>query len=103
MQVCGRYDAESVLRTADYLLKEEPRKEDEWFYYGTYYYAQGMAQRGGEYASTAKRLTSEIMLRNQGKDGSWRTRGGQERDAGPVYSTSLALLSLSIHHNFLAI
>jgi hypothetical protein len=105
MQVCGRYDAEEVLRTADFLLKLEPRRTDEWFYYGTYYYAQGMAQRGGEYASTAKRLTSEIMLRSQGKDGSWRTtdRDNQEKSSGPVYSTSLALLSLSIHHNFLPI
>ncbi len=105
MQVCGRYDAEEVLRSADFLLKQEPRRTDEWFYYGTYYYAQGMAQRGGEYASTAKRLTSEIMLRSQGKDGSWRTasRDNQEKSSGPVYSTSLALLSLSIHHNFLPI
>jgi len=105
MQVCGRYDAEEVLRAADFLLKLEPRTNDEWFYYGTYYYAQGMAQRGGEHASTAKRLTSEALLRHQDRDGSWKAResGHEERSAGPVYATSLALLSLSIYHNFLPI
>lgn len=103
MQVCGEYDAEEVKRTSDYLLKEKPDKHQQWFYYGTYYYAQGMAQRGGEYASTAKRLTAEAILRNQDKEGFWKPDGGQEQSAGRVYATSLALLSLSIHHNFLPI
>jgi hypothetical protein len=103
MQVCGAYDAEEVIKSSDYLLKEKLEKHNQWFYYGTYYYAQGMAQRGGEYASTAKRATAEALLKTQDKDGFWKADGGNEGSAGRVYATSLALLSLSIHHNFLPI
>ena len=103
MQVCGEYDADEVIKAADYLLKRDPQKESQWFYYGLYYYAQGMAQRGGEHASTAKQSTSRTLLKLQDKDGSWRPRGGNEHEGGKIYATSMALLSLSIHHNFLPI
>ena len=101
MQVCGQYEAPEVVGASNYLLKNGPRWGDEWFFYGTYYYAQGMAQRGGEYASTSKQATAKEMLKRQKKDGSWHTHEGH--GAGPVYCTSLALLSLSIHHNYLPI
>ena len=101
MQVCGQYEAPEVIGASNYLLKNGPRWGDEWFFYGTYYYAQGMAQRGGEYASTSKQKTAVEMLKRQGRDGSWRTSEGH--GAGAIYSTSLALLSLSIHHNYLPI
>ncbi len=101
MQVCGQYDAPEVIGASNYLLKNGPRWGDEWFFYGTYYYAQGMAQRGGEYASTSKQATAKEMLKRQGRDGSWRSHEGH--NAGSIYTTSLALLSLSIHHNYLPI
>lgn len=103
MQVCGQYEAEEVIKASDHLLKRDPEKEHQWFYYGMYYYAQGMAQRGGEHASTAKQTTSRVLLKLQGGDGSWRPRGGNENEGGKVYATSMALLSLSIHHNYLPI
>ena len=103
MQVCGQYEADEVRRAADYLLERSPEQEKQWFYYGLYYYAQGMAQRGGEHASTAKQSTSRVLLKRQARDGSWRTHGGNEGDGGPIYATSMALLSLSIHHNYLPI
>ena len=101
MQVCGQYEAPEVIGASNYLLENGPRWGDEWFFYGTYYYAQGMAQRGGEYASTSKQRTAVEMLKRQARDGSWRS--GEGHNAGPVYSTSLALLSLSVHHNYLPI
>ena len=101
MQVCGQYDAPEVIGASNYLLKHGPRWGDEWFFYGTYYYAQGMAQRGGEHASTSKQKTALEMLKRQNRDGSWKS--GEGHNAGPIYCTSLALLSLSIHHNYLPI
>lgn len=103
MQVCGEYEAEEVAKAADYLLERDPKNEGQWFYYGLYYYAQGMAQRGGEHASTAKQNTSRTLLEIQGKDGAWHPRGGNENEGGRIYATSMALLSLSVHHNFLPI
>ena len=101
MQVCGQYEAPEVIGASNYLLANGPRWGDEWFFYGTYYYAQGMAQRGGEYASTSKQKTAVEMLKRQDRDGSWKS--GEGHGAGSIYSTSLALLSLSIHHNYLPI
>ena len=101
MQVCGQYEAPEVIGASNYLLKNPPRWGDEWFFYGTYYYAQGMAQRGGEYASTSKQKTASIMLDRQNRDGAWRSHEGH--GAGSIYTTALALLSLSVHHNYLPI
>jgi hypothetical protein len=103
MQVCGQYEAEEVISSADYLLERNPEQEHQWFYYGLYYYAQGMAQRGGEHASTAKQQTSKALLKRQRRNGAWETQGGNEGEGGVIYATSMAILSLSIHHNFLPI
>ena len=59
--------------------------------------------RGGEHASTAKQITSRVLLKLQSRDGSWNTRGGNEGEGGKIYATSMALLSLSVHHNYLPI
>ncbi len=103
MQVCGQYDAEEVRRSADYLLKSQVKPETQWFYYGMYYYAQGMAQRGGEHEEHAKKKSTELLMSLQNRDGSWSGRHGQEREAGEIYCTSMAVLSLSVHFNYLPI
>ena len=103
LQVAGQYDAPEVIGGANYLMKSPPSPTEPWFFYGAYYYAQGMYQRGGEQASVARQKTEQMMLETQQPNGSWAPRNGNERSAGPVYATSLALLSLSVHHHFLPI
>ncbi|MEM9480646.1 MAG: prenyltransferase/squalene oxidase repeat-containing protein [Verrucomicrobiota bacterium] len=103
MQVCGRYDAAEVRRTADFLLKREAKPDSQWFFYGMYYYAQGMAQRGGDHEYVAKEQSAELLLALQNANGSWHGRHGQEREAGKVYATTMAVLSLSVHFNYLPI
>ena len=103
MQVCGRYEDKEVIAASHYLLRNEPKPHERWFYYGIYYYAQGMAQRGGEFASTAKQAAARVLLKAQERDGSWRAHNGDEANNGRVYTTAMALLSLSVHHNFLPI
>ncbi len=103
LQVCGHYEAAEVLGSANYLLKSPPELTEPWFFYGCYYYAQGMYQRGGDHAATARQKTEQTLIAAQGADGSWYPRNGNEKSAGAVYATSLALLSLSVHHHFLPI
>ena len=103
LQVCGAYDAIEIKGGANFLLKSPPQHGDSWFFYGMYYYAQGMCQRGGEHADTGRQFAERVLLKIQGKDGSWEARNGSERSAGKVYSTCLALLSLSVQHQFLPI
>jgi hypothetical protein len=103
LQVCGLYDAPEVVGSANWLLKSPPEINEPWFFYGCYYYAQGMYQRGGDHAATARQRTEQILVSAQSAEGNWYPRNGNEKSAGAVYATSLALLSLSIHHHFLPI
>jgi hypothetical protein len=103
MQVCGEYDAKEVNDASDWLLHEELRYGDPWFFYGTYYYAQGMYQCGGQHWERARRRAEEILLQHQADDGSWAAADGQERNAGRIYATSMAVLSLSVKFHYLPI
>jgi hypothetical protein len=79
------------------------RQGERWFFYLTYYYAQGMYQRGGKYADEAKRLVAESVLPLQARDGSWEGMGGEERQGGKIYATSMAVLSLAVRNHYLPI
>jgi len=104
LQICGQYDAPEVIGAADYFLEYNiPTLQDkEHFYYGMYYYSQGMFQRGGKYADRAREVVREVLLKRQTNDGSWKL-GARDGEGGRVYVTSLALLSMSIHYHYLPI
>ena len=103
LQVCAQYDAPEVVGGANYLLKNPPSPSEPRFFYGTYYYAQGMYQRGGDQAAIARQKTEQMLLDLQQPNGAWLPRNGNERSAGPIYATALSLLSLSVHHHYLPI
>jgi hypothetical protein len=103
LQVCGQYEAPEAVGGSNYLLKSPPSPNEAWFFYGNYYYAQCMYQRGGDYAAVARQKTEKTMLELQQPNGAWQPRNGNERSAGPIYATALALLSLSVHYHFLPI
>lgn len=102
MQVCGQYDSPLVEKAADWLLANPPDWNERFFFYGTYYYAQGMYQRGGQYHDAARDRVRDILLEKQHDDGHWEGHG-EEAGAGPVYTTSLAILSLSVKYHYLPI
>jgi hypothetical protein len=103
LQVCGQYEAQEVIGSSNWLLKSPPELNEPWFFYGCYYYAQGMYQRGGDHAATARQKTEQMLVGAQSAEGAWYPRNGNEKSAGPIYATSLALLSLSVYHHFLPI
>lgn len=103
LQVCGQYEAPEVLGSSNWLLHFPPEITEPWFFYGTYYYSQGMYQRGGDHAATARQKTEDMLVSSQSPEGAWYPRNGNEKSAGPIYATALALLSLSVHHHFLPI
>ena len=103
LQVCGQYETPEVTGSANWLLKSPPDIAEPWFFYGCYYYSQGMYQRGGDHAATARQHTEQVLVGSQAAEGNWFPRNGNEKSAGAVYATSLALLSLSVHHHFLPI
>ena len=103
MQVCGEYDAEETVGAAEHLLRDGVKQGDRWFFYTTYYYAQGMYQRGGKHAEEGKKLTGELLLPLQSREGWWEGMNGEERQGGKVYATSMAILSLAVKNHFLPI
>ena len=103
LQVCGQYDAPETFGAADLLLKSGPKPEERWFYYTAYYYAQGMYQRGGKYAEEGRRIVADLLVPLQAQEGFWEQGGGDGRDAGKVYATSMAILSLGVKNHFLPI
>lgn len=103
MQVCGEYESPFVTGAADWLMQHPPKWKDRFFFYGTYYYAQGMYQRGGKHADVAEKLVAELLLEKQQADGSWVAPSGEESGAGRVYATCMAILSLSVKYHYLPI
>ena len=94
----------SVLREhGERLLKNGIKPDDRWFFYTAYYYAQGMYQRGEKYASESKKVVADVLLPLQSQQGWWEGRGGEERQGGKLYATSLAVLALSVKNHFLPI
>ena len=103
LQVCGLYESDEVQGSADWLKAKKLEWDGRYFLYGTYYYAQGMYQKGGEYATHARREVEAILLAKQKDDGSWRAQHGEEHNAGSVYGTSMAVLSLCVKYHYLPI
>ncbi len=103
LQVCGEYQAEEVLGASERLLRDGIKSKERWFFYLTYYYAQGMYQRGGKHAEEGRRVVAEALLPLQAREGSWDGLDGSEKQGGKVYATCLAVLSLAVKNHFLPI
>jgi len=102
MQVCGQYDSPLVDAASRWLVEHPPKWEERYFFYGLYYYAQAMHQRGGSQAAESAQRVRELLLAHQHDDGAWRGTG-EETSPGPVYATSMAVLSLSVKYHYLPI
>jgi len=102
-QVCGGYELPEVRVAADWFKEGHTNPNEDFFYYGLYYYAQGMYQRGGEYEAAAKGLLVREMMPQQDRDGSWRAKGGKEDQVGRIYTTSLAVMTLAVNYHYLPI
>ena len=85
MQVCGQYDAPEVVEAADWLADRKLDTKERFFFYGTYYYAQGMYQRGQEYAAKAGTNVEQILLAHQHPTA--RGNPKTDRNTAPAMST----------------
>jgi hypothetical protein len=103
LQVCGEYESEEVRSASDRLLKSGLTENEKWLFYLTYYYAQGMYQRGGKHAEEGRKVVADVLLPMQSRDGSWEGKGGEERGGGKVYATAMAMMSLAVKNHYLPI
>ena len=102
-QVCGGYELQQVRCAADWFKDDLPKPNEDFFYYGLYYYAQGMYQQGGDYEDVARGLLAREMMPQQDRDGSWRSKSGKENEVGRIYTTSLAVMTLAVNYHYLPI
>ena len=98
------------------LWGDDSRTGGDRFFYSTYYCSQAAAQLGGRYWKGIFPPIAEVMVRNQQPDGSliargrWNWSGGRgggggdgEWQFGPVYTTALAVLSLTPAYQLLPV
>ena len=109
----GQHQTSMALAAGDWLLKHPYRRFGELvssrdrFFYGAYYCSQAMAQLGGRYWEQFFPPLAEVLLSSQAADGSWPPEvdkgGGGEAIFGTVYSSSLAVLSLTPPYQLLPV
>jgi prenyltransferase beta subunit len=99
LELCGKHRDDATIGAGNWTLKKLPKDfggGDGFFYYGMYYCSQGMFQLGEKYWEQWAQNMYTLMLKFQNKDGSWPVGGGNENQAGPCYSTAMAVLAMSV-------
>jgi hypothetical protein len=84
-------------------ITEDPQGwQGGFFFYRAYYDALGLARGAPATWSVYGPRLERLLLEHQAADGTWSNPpGGEEGAYGPVYSTSMALLSLSVSRHLL--
>ena len=105
LEICGEHGSPEARRGGDWLLKHPLKWKGPFFYYGAYYAAQGMYQLGGNYWKQWQPMSERLLLAKQSKDGSWPPPPGatHEEQAGAIYTTAMAILSLGVEFRYLPI
>jgi len=115
LSMAGQHQTPIALAAGDWLLAhpfkrfgELPTVRDR-FFYGAYYCSQAMAQLGGRYWEQFFPSLAEVLLTSQTSDGSWPPEvggygpTGGEAVFGSVYSSALAVLSLTPPYQLLPV
>jgi prenyltransferase beta subunit len=102
LQLSGAYDAQQIPKAVEFLRSNlEPR---EHFWYGHYYAAHALHQLGGKDWADYYAAVRGLLLSKQSDSGEWSTRSiSDNRTAGPVYQTSIAVIILSVPAHYLPI
>ena len=105
LEICGEHGSPEARRGGDWLLKNPLKWKGPFFYYGSYYATQGMYQLGGNYWKQWQTVSEKLLLEKQSEDGSWPSppRATHEEQAGSIYTTAMAILSLGVEFRYLPI
>jgi len=103
LQVCGMRDEPLAKTGVDFLQQRLPKSTEPYYLYGMYYTAVAMHHHGGEAWEQTQPTVFRELLRRQQADGGWPAGNAAEAPLGRVYSTSLALLALTVEYGYLPI
>lgn len=107
----GLHETEPARTAGDWLLRHpfEPYlgnagiEHDTRYFYGAFYCSQAMFQLGGSYWQQFYPRLAATLVANQSESGSWETEPGEDAHYGRVYTTALAVLSLTTPYQLLPI
>jgi hypothetical protein len=107
----GDHQSAMARAAGDWLLAHPYRMfgerigEADKFFYSTYYCSQAMAQLGGHYWEQFFPGLVRVLLSSQGPNGSWPLEldAGNEAVFGNVYTTAMAVLSLTPPYQLLPV
>jgi hypothetical protein len=115
LSMAGQHDTPMAKAAGDWLLAHpfkvfgELVPNRDRFFYGAYYCSQAMAQLGGHYWEQFFPSLVNVLVNSQTAEGSWPpevggySQTGGEAIFGQVYSTSLAVLSLTPPYQLLPV
>ena len=103
LEICGEHRIPETLSAARMILSRPLTRGEHYFYYGAYYCTIGMYKVGGDEWKQSREPLYRTILELQNPEGFWTPEDGTERQAGKVYSTSLAVLALTIEYGYLPI
>jgi hypothetical protein len=100
LEVCGKnwHRTDESKQAGTFLLNHPPQWGSRFIFYGIYYCSQAMFQLGGNYWNAYKPKLHELLLARQNANGSWLGEG-----YGPIYSTSMCVLALTVEYRYLPI
>jgi hypothetical protein len=103
LQVCDHQEDNEVINGVVFLQRRPLVYDESWFFYGAYYNAISGYKYGGNEWDRIKASLFQELLKHQQPIGSWQANNGNERGQGQIYSTSLAVLALTVEYGYLPI
>jgi hypothetical protein len=101
LQLSGEYKAKEIPQAIQY-LKDNFHPNQHWWY-GHYYAAHSMHQVGGKDWEEWYAKIRGVLLARQSADGRWEARDLDREGVGSVYTTSIAVIILSVPAGYLPI
>jgi hypothetical protein len=97
----GDDDRATIARIAARIQADPPTWTGDWPLYRAHYDALGLGAAHPETWAAVGPQWQALLLKQQGKDGSWTPGSGQERGHGPVYATAMAILAMAVDRQVL--
>jgi hypothetical protein len=101
LQLAGQYDDKKIGKALEFLKSNFDTREHFW--YGHYYAAHAMHTAGGKHWEEWYDKLNKTLLPAQSEDGSWSEKIRDGNSPGPIFSTSIAVVVLSVPTHYLPI
>ncbi|MBA3686807.1 MAG: terpene cyclase/mutase family protein, partial [Planctomycetes bacterium] len=102
LAIGGQGQAPEVARIADRIQSNPIAWQGPWFFYRAYYDSVGLSRAAPQQWQAYAQTLESVLVDHQQEDGSWpNPPGDNEGEHGGVYTTSMAVLALSVRKQLL--